>query len=82
MFNFTKDIAGIAFEFKTMHIKRLHAFQVYALDEGIKKRFHLQLDTNREFRITDPQSTPAAILPLEKDLSYAIFEQAKALGVA
>jgi hypothetical protein len=81
MFNFTKEIAGTVFEFKTMHTKKLQAFQVYVLDGGIRKRFHLQIDPNNEFRITDPQSAPDGILPLEKDLSYAIFEQARTLGV-
>lgn len=82
MFNFTKEIAGTVFEFKTMHTKKLQAFQVYVPDGGTKKRFHLQIDPNNEFRITDPQSAPTGILSLEKDLSYAIFEQAGTLNIA
>ena len=60
-----------------MNVKRLHLFQVYVVYEGQEHRFHMQRRDEGDFYITDPQKVPQPFLALEKDLSYAIFEQSK-----
>jgi hypothetical protein len=78
MRNFTVDADGAQFEFNTMNVKRLHLFQVHVTHEGNRARFHMQVDANGNFKITDPQSCPPEYHRTEEQLSNAIKIYGKA----
>lgn len=71
--SFQANVAGTDFEFNTMNVNRLHLYQVYVMDQGQKKRFHMQADASGIFNITDPMACPEEILPLEFALNEAIY---------
>jgi hypothetical protein len=89
--NFKIDFEGAEFEFLTMNAIKLQLFQVYVQHEGKRTRFHMQVNDEGVFYITDKNSCPEIYHPLEKTLSDAIlklgetvsvkFELAKGLGV-
>ena len=54
--NFTTQVGGIEFEFLTQHVIKLHGFQVYVMNDGVKVRFHMQINSEGTFFITDPGS--------------------------
>ena len=72
--NFTIDFEGAAFEFLTMNATRLHLFQVYVKHEGQRKRFHMQVNDQGTFYITDKLSCPEIYRGLESTLSDAILK--------
>jgi hypothetical protein len=72
--NFTAELDGIIFEFHTMNVKKLQLFQVYATCENKKVRFHMQVNEQRTFHITDRQSYPSNCLPHEATLSDLIVK--------
>lgn len=74
--NFTTTIEGTEFELISMNRVKLQLYQVYALFEQKKVRFHMQVDDNNpeRFYITDRQSCPEVYLPLEAKLSEAILK--------
>lgn len=72
MKNFTVEADGATFEFNTMNIQRLQLFQVYVTHNGEKKRFHMQINDQGEFKITDPQSCPGEYHRTEEQLNKAI----------
>jgi len=77
--NFTGEAGGISFEFVTQHTVKLYGFQVYAIYEQKKIRFHMQLKESGTFYITDPQACPAAVVALESELSQAIIAYGKSI---
>jgi hypothetical protein len=81
--NFSTQVGGVDFEFLTQHVIRLHGFQVYVLHEGVKVRFHMQVNEEGKLLITDRNSCPAEYLEFEPYLSEAILSsQQKAEQVA
>lgn len=72
--NFKIDFEGAEFEFFTMNAVKLQLFQVYVLHDGKKKRFHMQLNNEGAFYITDKNSCPEIYHTLEKTLSDAILK--------
>ena len=72
--NFKIDFGGAEFEFLTMNIAKLQLFQVYALYEGKKIRFHMQRSNKGDFYITDKQACPEVYHSLEGTLSDAILK--------
>ncbi|WP_153798465.1 hypothetical protein [Foetidibacter luteolus] len=76
MRNFTIEIKGQNFEFKTMNIREWKLFQVYVVVDGIKRRFHMAGDKTG-FRITDSFDSIAA---LENTLSTAIVTEINKTG--
>ena len=71
--NFNETVGGVEFEFLTQHVIKLHGFQVYVVEEGQKRRFHMQVNAEGKFFITDPNSCPEAYLAFEPYLSDAIL---------
>lgn len=63
--------------FNTLNTVKAQAFQVYVMHEGKKFRFHMQLNSDKEFHITDRSVCPAEYLQLEAALSQAIGENTK-----
>ncbi len=72
--NFKAEIDGTEFDLRTMNVKKLQLFQVYVMYENNKKRFHMQVNEQGTFRITDLASCPETIHPLEQKLSMAILK--------
>lgn len=73
--NFVTEVEGISFQFNTVNAERLQLFQVYVMEQGVRKRFHMQLDPkDNRFRIMDREACPASCLPLEVALHTAIME--------
>jgi len=71
--SFNTKVGGVEFEFLTQHVIKLHGFQVYVIHEGQKRRFHMQVDAEGKFFITDRNSCPEEYLPFETYLSDAIL---------
>jgi len=71
--NFKKDIAGIEFEFNPMNILRLQLFQIYVMHEGKRERFHMQINDEGVFKITDQINCPEEYRTYEAALSEAIL---------
>jgi len=71
--NFNANVGGVEFEFLTQHVIKLHGFQVYVTHEGQKRRFHMQVNAEGKFNITDPNSCPNEYLPFETYLSDSIL---------
>jgi hypothetical protein len=71
--NFKKEIAGIEFEFNPMNILRLQLFQIYVIHEGKKERFHMQINDEGVFKITDTINCPEEYRTYEAALSEAIL---------
>jgi len=78
--NFNLSIGSVQFEFRTMNVQRLQLFQVYALYEGKKVRFHMQRKGAGDFFITDVDHCPEPYRNLETDLNAAILEYAANAG--
>jgi hypothetical protein len=73
MKNFKVEAEGAEFEFFTMNIKRLQAFQVYTTHNGEQIRFHMQLNNETgDFYITDKARCPAEFHQAEDLLNKAI----------
>jgi hypothetical protein len=72
--SFVKEIEGVTFTFNTMNVERLQLFQVYVMDNEVKKRFHVQLNEQTRFKIMDTAACPAFCLALEDTLHDAILE--------
>ncbi|WP_069658110.1 hypothetical protein [Arcticibacter eurypsychrophilus] len=75
--SFKTEIDGTLFEFHTMNVQRLQLFQVYVLHENEKLRFHMQIDAEGRFKITDPSVCPDKYVQMESALHDAIMEYAK-----
>jgi len=71
--NFSTQVGGVDFEFLTQHVIKLYGFQVYVLHDGAKVRFHMQVNEEGKFLITDRNSCPQAYLAFEPYLSEAIL---------
>jgi len=71
---FKIEFEGAEFEFLPMNSVRLQLFQVYVFHEGKKQRFHMQVNGNGTFYITDKQACPEIYLSLENTLSDAILK--------
>jgi len=71
--SFNAQVGGVEFEFLTQHVVKLHGFQVYVMHEGQKRRFHMQINTEKKFFITDRAACPQEYLPFEISLSDAIL---------
>jgi hypothetical protein len=52
------EVKGSVFEFITMHAREVKFFQVYVMDEGKKARFHMQINDDGEFIITNKAHCP------------------------
>jgi hypothetical protein len=74
---FKTEIDGTLFEFHSMNVQRLQLFQVYVMHENEKLRFHMQVDSERVFKITDPSVCPDKFMQLESALHDAIMTHAK-----
>lgn len=72
--NFLVELAGTQFRFNTLSSKTLQAFQVYHMQDGKQQRFHMQINGNGSFFITDPEHCPKDYVLLEVALSNAIFD--------
>ncbi|MBB6107702.1 hypothetical protein SAMN05421821_101382 [Mucilaginibacter lappiensis] len=72
--NFKIDFDDAEFEFVSMNRVRLQLFQVYVLHEGKKQRFHMQINDQAAFYITDMQVCPEVYRSLENTLSDAILK--------
>ena len=72
MKNFKVEAEGAEFEFITMHAREVKLFQVYVMYEGKRRRFHMQLNQEGNFVITDPEHCPQEYLKAEELLSKAI----------
>lgn len=70
---FTKDVAGIEFEFNPMNILKLQLFQIYTVFEGSRHRFHMQITDEGVFKITDPVKCPEPYRTYEAALSDTIL---------
>ena len=75
--SFKTEIDGTLFEFHTMNVQRLQLFQVYVMHEDEKLRFHMQVDSERVFKITDPSVCPDKYMRLESALHDAIMKYAE-----
>jgi hypothetical protein len=75
--NFNAQIGGVEFEFVTQHVVKLYGFQVYVVHDEQKVRFHMQINKEGSFYITDRNSCPEAYLPFEISLSDAILNSNK-----
>jgi hypothetical protein len=72
--NFKIDFEGTDFEFFSMNRWKLQLYQVYVLYDGKRKRFHMQLNEEGKFYITDKQTCPQIYLHLEDTLGDAILK--------
>jgi hypothetical protein len=72
--NFNIELSEGHFEFITMNRVKLQLFQVYVQHDGKKKRFHMQLNDEGIFYITDKQSCPEIYHTLESTFSDAILK--------
>jgi len=72
MKNFKVEAEGYEFEFYTMNVKRLQLFQVYVVYGGKKLRFHMQVNAENDFHITDKDKCPAEVIKAEAMLNNAI----------
>ncbi|RZK40425.1 MAG: hypothetical protein EOO61_06500 [Hymenobacter sp.] len=72
--SFVREIEGITFTFNSMNAERLQLYQVYVLDNEVKKRFHMQLNEENRFKIMDHAACPVFCFPLEDVLHDAILE--------
>lgn len=70
---FTKDIAGIEFEFNPMNILRLQLFQIYVMYNDQRCRFHMQINDEGVFKITDPSNCPEEYRTYEAAMSEVIL---------
>lgn len=75
--DFKIDFDNAEFEFKTMNAVHLQLFQVYVMDEGQKRRFHMQANEQGNFYITDKQACPQKFHHLETTFSDAILRLGK-----
>lgn len=66
--NFTADVSGKTFRFNTLHATILKVFQVYVQHEGKQYRFHMQLNENGVFYITQPEHCHQEYLAIENEL--------------
>lgn len=81
--NFTAELQGHTFQFNTMSSKTLFLFQVYVPVDSVRKRFHMQRDTNDgRFKIMDRDTCPDFCLPLEAALHEAILENHERMNQA
>jgi hypothetical protein len=71
--NFKAVVGEQEFTFHTMNSVRLQAFQVYVMHDGKKSRFHLQLNGQGVFFITDITACPEPYRGLETALSEAVL---------
>ncbi len=65
--------AAVQFDFLPMNIRIRELYQVYATHGEKKLRFHMQLNKEGVFRITDKNRIPASFTALEQELSDAIL---------
>jgi hypothetical protein len=72
--NFKIDFEGAEFQFLTMHIVKLQLFQVYVMHKGLKRRFHMQINKEGVFYMTDKSSCPEIYHSLESTFSNAILK--------
>lgn len=56
-----------------MNILKLQLFQVYVMHNGKKERFHMQINDDGVFTITDPFNCPEEYRTYEAALSEAIL---------
>lgn len=73
--NFVTEIEGVAFEFNTMNAERLQLFQVYVMDQGLKRRFHMQVNAeeNNRFKFAIKDVCPEPYRHLEDAFHDAIL---------
>jgi hypothetical protein len=71
--SFNAQVGGVEFEFLTQHVIKLHGFQVYVMHDGQKRRFHMQVNAEGKFFITDPAACPKEYLPFEISFSDTIL---------
>jgi hypothetical protein len=72
--SFVKEINGVMFTFNTMNAEKLQLYQVYVPYEGVKRRFHMQMNGENRFKIMDKTACPEFCFPLEEALHNAILE--------
>jgi len=72
MRNFKVEAEGAEFEFISMHVREAKAFQVYVMNDGVKRRFHMQRNDEGEFYITNKDHCPTQYHKAEELLSKAI----------
>ncbi|WP_295792089.1 hypothetical protein [Mucilaginibacter sp.] len=72
MRNFKVEAEGAKFEFISMHVREVKAFQVYVIHEGVRRRFHMQRDVVGDFKITNKDHCPTEYHKAEELLSKAI----------
>ncbi|NHA03319.1 hypothetical protein G7092_05920 [Mucilaginibacter sp. HC2] len=72
--NFKIDFNDAEFEFISMNRVKLQLFQVYVLHEGKKQRFHMQVNEQGTFYITDMPVCPPIYRSLESTFNDAILK--------
>jgi hypothetical protein len=78
--NFEIELGGTKFEFHTMNAVNLNLFQVYVLHDNKRTRFHMQLQADKVFHITDRDKCPEIYLPLASQLHEAIVAHSKSIN--
>ena len=72
--SFVTEIEGVTFELNTMNAERLQLFQVYVIHQGVKKRFHVQMDAgDNRFKIASKDACPEPYQYLEDAFHEAIL---------
>lgn len=72
---FTKEIEGTEFEFNPMNILKLQLFQVYVNQGETRYRFHMEVNQDGVFKISDHVNCPPELLSLEAALGEAIWSE-------
>ncbi|RZK36487.1 MAG: hypothetical protein EOO61_10280 [Hymenobacter sp.] len=79
--NFRAEIEGASFQFNTMSAERLQLFQVYVMDQGVTKRFHVQVDPHdNRFKIALIEACPEPYRHLEDAFHDAIHAHHASAG--
>ncbi len=63
----------VKFTFNPINAYKLQLFQVYTMIKEQNVRFHMQINEEGAFEITDKERLPAAYLALEPQLANAII---------
>jgi hypothetical protein len=71
--SFTAELTGIQFRFNVVNALKLEVFQVYAMYNEKRTRFHMQIRDSGKFEITDKDRCPAEFKALESELSELIL---------
>jgi len=69
------DGNDVEFNFHTMNVKKVQLFQVYVMHDGKKHRFHVQVNDQGAFEITDPNACPEPCRGMSYEFSDVILKR-------